>query len=497
MKRLTSPSILVQVALLVALSIGLSQALTAAAILLMPEPRPSGFDLAAASAALKGEPARTADDRPLTRRITDQPVADENTAGDPMALALSLALARVLEVEPGDVRVRVFRPTDRPDPRMSEGSPTSYVFTRPPAGPEASKDAPTITWTEKHTIERATPPTPGSPATGSATITVDRDTQQVFVVADQLTFAPFAASLRLEDGRWATVEPPRDWLSPWQARLLLALLVSLLLVAPVVWLMARRLTRPIRLFADAAQRLGANPEAEPLAVSGPSELRRAIGAFNDMQASLRAHIANRTQTVAAIAHDLRTPLTRLRFRAEQAPESLRDRLAADVEEMDALIAQAMAYVRGETRQTPPEPVDLTALVEDCVRGFAETGHAATLTPGPNVRILGQSTSLRRALTNLIANAVHYGGQAEVTLEQAPDRVAIHVRDTGPGIAPDRMDEVFQPFVRLEGSRNRATGGVGLGLAVARQIARAHGGDVTLSNRAGGGLEATLSLPRNG
>ncbi|MBU2168119.1 MAG: HAMP domain-containing protein [Alphaproteobacteria bacterium] len=497
MKRLTSPSILVQVALLVALAMGLSQALTAAAILLMPEPRPSGFDLAAASAALRGEPARTADDRPLTRRITDQPVATGNTVGDPMALALSLALARVLEVEPGDVRVRVFQPTDRPIPGMSEGSPASYVFTRSPSGSDVAINAPSITWTEKHTIERADAPESASPATGSATITVDRDTRQVFVVADQLTFAPFAASLRLEDGRWATVEPPRDWLSPWQARLLLALFISLLLVAPVVWLMARRLTRPIRLFADAAQRLGANPEAEPLPVSGPSELRRAIGAFNDMQASLRAHIANRTQTVAAIAHDLRTPLTRLRFRAEQAPEALRDRLAADVEEMDALIAQAMAYVRGETRQTAPEPVDLTALVTECVRGFAETGHAATLAPAPEVTILGQPTGLRRALTNLIANAVHYGGRAEVSLEEAPDRVAIYVRDGGPGIAPERMEEVFQPFVRLEGSRNRATGGVGLGLAVARQIARAHDGDVTLSNRPEGGLEATLSLPRGG
>jgi two-component system, OmpR family, sensor kinase len=495
-KRLTSPSILVQVALLVALSIGLSQAVTAAAILLMPEPRPSGFDLAAASAALKGETARTADDRPLTRRITDQPVAPESTAGDPMALALSLALARVLEVEPDHVRVRVFQPADPPDPDIGAGPPASYVFTRtPPGAPGSEGQQPTITWTEKHTIEQVEP-SPQSPQTnGLGTITVDRDTRQVFVVADKLTFAPFAASLRLEDGRWATVEPPRDWLSPWQSRLLLALFVSLLLVAPVVWLMARRLTRPIRLFADAAQRLGANPEAEPLAVSGPSELRRAIGAFNDMQASLRAHIANRTQTVAAIAHDLRTPLTRLRFRAEQAPDALRDRLAADVEEMDALIAQAMAYVRGETRQTPPEPIELTALVADCVRGFAETGHAATLTPGPDVVVMGQPTGLRRALTNLIANAVHYGGRAEVSIEEAPDRVTVHIRDSGPGIAPERMEEVFQPFVRLEGSRNRATGGVGLGLAVARQIARAHGGDVTLSNRAGGGLEAVLSLPR--
>jgi len=497
MKRLTSPSILVQVALLVALAIGLSQALTAAAILLMPEPRPSGFDLAAASAALRGEPARTADDRPLTRRITDQPVAAGNTVGDPMALAISLALARVLEVEPGDVRIRVFETPLLPEPGLSEGSLASYGLTRPATSPEIVIEAPSIIWTERHTIERADPGPANAPASGTATITVDRDTRQVFVVADQLTFAPFAASLRLEDGRWATVEPPRDWLSPWQARLLLALLVSLLLVAPVVWLMARRLTRPIRLFADAAQRLGANPEADPLPVSGPSELRRAIGAFNDMQASLRAHIANRTQTIAAIAHDLRTPLTRLRFRAEQAPEALRDRLAADVEEMDALIAQAMAYVRGETRQTAPEPVDLTTLVADCVQGFAETGHAATLARAPEVTILGQPTGLRRALTNLIANAVHYGGRAEVSLEETPDRISIHVRDSGPGIAPERMEEVFQPFVRLEGSRNRATGGVGLGLAVARQIARAHGGDVALSNRAGGGLEATLTLPRSG
>jgi signal transduction histidine kinase len=501
MKRLTSPSILVQVALLVALAMGLSQALTAAAILLMPEPRPSGFDLAAASAALRGEPARTADDRPLTRRITDQPVADEHLSGDPMAMVMSIALARVLEVEDEDVRVRILPPDDRQDPAAQPGpagrdQPRLVIRRVTPDGPSVDRP-PSVTWTERHTVERQTPPVSGASQREDVTVTVDSDTRQVFVVADQLTFAPFAASLRLEDGRWATVEPPRDWLSPWQARLLLALFVSLLLVAPVVWLMARGLTRPIRLFADAAQRLGANPEADPLPVSGPSELRRAIGTFNDMQASLRAHIANRTQTVAAIAHDLRTPLTRLRFRAEQAPKTLRDRLAADVEEMDALIAQAMAYVRGETRQTAHEPLDLTALVTDCVRGFAETGHAATLAPAPDVTVMGQPTGLRRALTNLIANAVHYGGRAEVRLDETPDRISIHVRDGGPGIPPERMEEVFQPFVRLEGSRNRATGGVGLGLAVARQIARVHGGDVTLSNCPDGGLAAILCLPRGG
>ena len=139
--------------------------------------------------------------------------------------------------------------------------------------------------------------------------------------------------------------PPRGRLSPWQVRILIALGISLLLLAPLVWIMARRLTRPIRVFAEAAERLGADPDAAPMVASGPTEVRTAIHAFNDMQAALRDHMRRRSQTVAAIAHDLRTPLTRLRFRAEQAPDSVRDRMAADIEEMDALIATAMAYVR--------------------------------------------------------------------------------------------------------------------------------------------------------
>jgi signal transduction histidine kinase len=333
------------------------------------------------------------------------------------------------------------------------------------------------------------------PSDGSVQVFTSGDRQLRFnVAADRLTFAPFSASLKLPDGRWATVEPPHGLIDPWQMRLLIALLITVLLLAPLVWLMARRLTRPIRVFAEAAERLGADPEAPSLTPSGPSEVRVAINAFNDMQASIRAHLRQRTQTIAAIAHDLRTPLTRLRFRAEQAPEQLRDRMAADVEEMDALIGQAMAFVRGEAQAERREPLDLADLAEACADGFAETGAGVTFRGGQPLPVLGDPAGLRRAIGNLIDNAVKFAGSARVEAHRQDDRAVITVSDDGPGLAEAELDAVFEPFHRGERSRNRQTGGAGLGLAVARQAARAAGGEVTLSNRPGGGLEARLSVP---
>jgi signal transduction histidine kinase len=325
-------------------------------------------------------------------------------------------------------------------------------------------------------------------------IVLDSTDRQFTLLTDRLSFAPFAASVQQPDGRWATVEPPRGLLSPWQQRVLLALAISMLLLAPLVWWMARRLTRPIRVFAEAAERLGADPEAEPLAPSGPSEVRTAIHAFNDMQASLRSHMRQRTQTIAAIAHDLRTPLTRLRFRAEQAPEGVRDRMASDIEEMDALIAQAMAFVRGETTPERREPMDLDALAADIAQGFAETGADVAFSGGGALRISGDPAALRRALANLIANALQYGGAARMKAFASDGAAVVLVEDDGPGLAEDELETVFEPFQRGERSRNRETGGAGLGLTVARQAARASGGDVTLERPPGGGLTARLRLP---
>jgi len=335
---------------------------------------------------------------------------------------------------------------------------------------------------------------PGPGGSDGGVFIIDRETRQFTVRADQLTFAPFSASVLQPDGRWATVEPPRGLLSPWQRRVLLALAISMLLLAPLVWFMARRLTRPIRVFAEAAERLGADPDAAPLTPSGPSEVRTAIHAFNDMQASLRDHMRRRTQTVAAIAHDLRTPLTRLRFRAEQAPEAVRDRMAADIEEMDALIAQAMAYVRGEAAPERRETFDLAALAEDCAGGFSETGADVTFSNGAVLRVDADPAALRRALANLIVNALQYGGAARVTALSEDGRAVITVEDDGPGLDEGELEAVFEPFYRAELSRSRETGGAGLGLTVARQAARAFGGDVTLINRNQGGLRARLTLP---
>jgi signal transduction histidine kinase len=286
-------------------------------------------------------------------------------------------------------------------------------------------------------------------------------------------------------------------IDPWQARLLMALGITALLLTPVVWLMARRLARPIRAFAEAAERLGVNPDAEPLKPSGPSEVRTAIAAFNDMQAAIRQHMRQRTQTIAAIAHDLRTPLTRLRFRAEQAPEALRDRMAADVEEMDALIGQALAFARGETRAERREPLDLSALTADCVMGFADTGADVTFEGDGPLSIEGDPAGLRRAVSNLIDNALKFGGSASVTAVRVDDRAVITVSDSGPGLNSDELERVFEPFYRGERSRNRQTGGAGLGLAIARQAVRAAGGEVVLSNRTGGGLKARLTFPLAG
>lgn len=504
MKRPSSFPVLFQVAALAVLAIVLSQAVTFALVVLSPEPRPVGFSIDAASRALKGEAAETSDGRPLHRRITDQPAKrTERDVRDPVAIAIAGSLAERLGVPLSQVRVSIERPPRRrgsapegPQIRLRPSSEVSYVFVRPDAAGKTG-DAPVI---------RAIPIPGKSSAEGETTrftmrrpegggqIVVNSSVQQFTVRADRLTFAPFTASVQQDDGRWATVEPPHGLLSPWQQRVLLGVGISVLLLAPLVWWMARRLTRPIRVFAEAAERLGADPEAEPLKPSGPSEVRTAIHAFNDMQASLRDHIRQRTQTVAAIAHDLRTPLTRLRFRAEQAPDAVRDRMAADIEEMDALIAQAMAFVRGETTPERREPLDLDALTADCAAGFTETGAGVVFDGGGALPVMADPAALRRALGNLIGNAVKYGGAARVKAFALDGLAVVTIEDDGPGLPEAELEAVFEPFRRGEQSRNRETGGAGLGLTVARQAARAFGGEVTLANRAGGGLVARLTVP---
>jgi two-component system OmpR family sensor kinase len=518
-------SVLVQVALLAVFAVVASQVVAFTLILTAPPPRPAGFSIAAAADALNGRPAETSDGRALKRRLSNNPpslqTSSRTETPGPLERAIATGLAQRLG-RPAD-QVRVWLPTPMAQTfsmagraaspagpeRITVGGSQTYVFTRREAGasPEAVRETALRELGEILVRRGASadgaegaasppPPPPGAgPAEPGVRVIASTDRQTRFAItAEQLTFAPFSASVRLADGRWATVEPPRGLIDPWQARLLLALAITALLLAPLVWFMARRLTRPIRQFAEAAERLGADPDAEPLTPSGPSEVRTAIGAFNDMQASIRDHMRQRTQTIAAIAHDLRTPLTRLRFRAEQAPDVLRDKMAADVEEMDDLIAQAMAFVRGDSLPERRERLDLAALAADCAEGFTETGARVEFV-GPGILpVEGDPASLRRALANLIENAVKFAGAARVSPRIEGATAVVVIADDGPGLPEEELELVFEPFQRGERSRSRRTGGAGLGLAVARQAARAAGGEVTLSNRPGGGLEARLVLP---
>lgn len=513
MMRPWSLPVLVQVGALAATAVIATQAVTFAVVVLGPAPRPDGFSVGAAAAALRGEAAQTQDGRALTRRLASRPpqARDDN----PMSRVISVLLARELGVAPDRVRVVSEGPRRRPSAARPDAGPDSMVFHRvegqgaasPPIvitrrpgealpqvsiapgerrergeGSAAGADRPIITVT------------PGGVVTAVSPSVRFRTSQSLTLQGRDLAFGPFTAAYRLDDGRWAVVEPPRGLLSPWQQRILLALALSALILAPLVWWMARRLTRPIRAFAQAAERLGDDPEAPPLDMDGPAEVRTAVTAFNDMQSSIRAHMRQRTQTIAAIAHDLRTPLTRLRFRAEQAPEAVRDRMAADIEEMDHLIAQAMAFVRGETTPDRREAFDLADLAEDCVQGFAETGAAASFDRQRSLPVLADAGAMRRALTNLIGNAVKFGGGARVSAFVQDDAAVITVEDDGPGLAEEELELMFEPFRRGERSRNRETGGAGLGLTVARTAARAADGDVVLLRRDGGGLTARLHLP---
>lgn len=305
----------------------------------------------------------------------------------------------------------------------------------------------------------------------------------------------FAAALRLRDGRWRVAqEKPAGPLLDWQRRALIWFLATALLVVPLGYWAARRLTAPIRGFAVGAERLGRDPRAPPLALGGPAEIRAAAAAFNEMQERLRRYVEDRTAMVGAIAHDLRTPLTRLAFRLEEAPEALRDKAAGDVAEMEAMIAATLDFVRDTARAPQRVALDLNALVHSAADDLADTGGKARAEPGARIVFHGDAAALRRLVDNLLRNAVAYGGAALARTYQADDAAVIEVDDEGPGLAEAELTRVFEPFRRGEFSRSRDTGGIGLGLAVVRTVAHAHGGEVVLANRKEGGLRARVTLP---
>ncbi|WP_395671836.1 ATP-binding protein [Phenylobacterium sp.] len=307
---------------------------------------------------------------------------------------------------------------------------------------------------------------------------------------------PFQVAVQRTDGRWVTVQPrPSFGLNPWQQRIALWFVLAALAMAPITYIFARRLSAPFRLFADAAERLGRDPKAPPLEVSGSSEIAVAADAFNDMQQRLRRYVEDRTAMVGAIAHDLRTPLTRLRFRVETlSDDEQKAKIVADITQMEEMISAALTFVRDATREGERTPLELSSLLESLCDEMAETGLRAEVETGDKVVLDGDPMALRRLFANLLDNAVKFGSTAHARVFRDGRMAVVEIEDDGPGIPPQDADRVFEPFYRREPSRSRQTGGIGLGLAVVRSVARAHGGDVVLENRPAGGLRARVILP---
>jgi signal transduction histidine kinase len=303
-------------------------------------------------------------------------------------------------------------------------------------------------------------------------------------------------AVKLSDGQWlsfATTLPQGAPSVSWQFIISMGLMGLIVLVVSV-WAV-RRLTAPLGMLSAAADRLGRDVASEPLAEAGTIEMRHAARAFNRMQERLRRLIEARTQMLAALSHDLRTPLTLLRLRAEEVADAEeRDKMLGTIGEMDEMIGTTLAFARDEVRAEPRRRVDIAALLESVVDDMADAGLAVTMQPAAPLIYECQPGALKRAITNLLDNAVKYGKRAEAAIAATATTIEITVDDDGPGIPEAELARVFQPFYRVEESRNRDTGGTGLGLAIAQSIVQTHGGELTLANRPGGGLRATIKLP---
>ena len=405
--------------------------------LAFPAPPPARVTLAEAEAAVTGD-AETG----WRRRVVAAPPF--KAAHEGQALVAQAGLAVLLDAE---VRVRPLNPE-----RAPAGGPPA------PSGPPSERLKALLT---------------------------------SMALSPGMSFAPFEAAARQADGRWVVATPPSPWLTPQRLRMALAFLIAAVVLMPLALWGAGRLTAPFQRLAEATR----GDRRAAAFVGGPREAQEAARALDAMRDRLGEALKERTAIMAAVAHDLRTPLTGLRLRVEGLAEGPREAAVADIARMERLIAQLLTYVRGEAAPWTPEPLDLADLARECVARQAAMGRDVTLTADGEHLVRGERDQLDRALGNLIDNAVLYGDRAELVVAFDADEVVCTIDDAGPGLPPDQLEVVFSPFRRLEASRSRATGGAGLGLSISRSVVERSGGRVALSNRPEGGLRATVRLPR--
>ncbi len=307
------------------------------------------------------------------------------------------------------------------------------------------------------------------------------------------------ASVALADGRWLNVAVgPPPGAPAWGAAFVAVFLLSALCIAAVAVVTGRRMAKPMRSLAAAAGRLGRGEAVEDLPEAGPAETRETVRAFNLMRARFDRYIRDRTAMLAAVSHDLRTPITSLRLHAEFVEDAeTKAKIVAALDEMQRMTEDALAFNREDARREETRTVDLHALVDSVAADLVELGHDIAIDDLGRMLAACRPAALRRALRNLLENAAAYAGRATVRIERDDEEVRVVVEDEGPGIPEAELERVFEPFVRLEASRSRDTGGSGLGLAIARGIVRGHGGDIVLANRTEDGLRATVVLPGDG
>jgi signal transduction histidine kinase len=424
--------------------------------------------------------ARALSDRRLVFTVLDQPPPPQ----DPRSARFAALTAQALGLPPDSVRLMdFFGPGGRRGERR--GPPPGAFAPGLPPGPPPDPGPTSVNQKLDRAIGQAPPPI----------VLLQRGGRPLRGRQFRL-FPGGRGGLLVKAGEhWLLVRSGpavgEDW---WlrQVGLTFALTLAALLL-PALWI-GYRMARRIGAFAEAADRFGRNPDAPQLPVEGPYELRQAAGAFNRMQARIQRLVSDRTMMMAAVSHDLRTPLARVRFRINELEPQARDAIAEDIQQMDELISQMLSFTRDALPHAERRRFDLSALAQSLVDDLADAGGQVTFSGPEKLTVEGNLAAVRRVLSNLLDNALKYAGHAGVELKVEGDVVLAIVEDHGPGVPKGMEEAIFEPFRRLEPSRNRKTGGVGLGLAIARNLARGHGGDIMLEPANPHGARFVFSLP---
>lgn len=411
------------------------------------------------------------------------------------AVGRTANVALLLEAAPEDLRADILRAADSPLVRFTlASSPTVDHIDHQNNGRVIRQiqsllndNAPRDIRTELH---RATPPPAG------ASIPLEMNQMHGNMMPIQMASVEMEISIALQDGNWLNVStrfhrPPIQW--PWVSTLSFAL--ATLIITLIIWVTLSRLTGPLRTLADSAESLGRGDAVPELPTQGPDELRRLTTAFNDMQVRLTRFVAERTRLLAALGHDLRSPLTAMRVRVEMVDDTeTRERLITIIAEMQEMVDSTLSFARGMVTTEESQAVDMYDFLDTLVAEFVVLGNPVKLDTKPGMNVKIKPVAMRRALRNVIENAIRYGHSADIKAETQGSTVKITITDTGEGIPEADLERVFDPFVRIEKSRSLETGGTGLGLSIARTIIHAHGGEITLTNIAKGGLQVEVSIP---